>query len=49
MYAEANKAICGTLEVSLIYWEKLSKILEEICYQRNEYDWFVMNKIVKGK
>ena len=36
MYAESNKAIYGTLEESLLFWEKLSKILEEMGYQRNE-------------
>ena len=29
--------------------EKRSKILEEMCKNRNEYDWCVMNKIVKDK
>ena len=28
MYEEANKAIYGTLEVSLLFWEKLSEKLE---------------------
>ena len=49
MYAEAKKAIYGTLEVSLIFWGGLSKILEEMGYHRNEYDWCVMNKIVDYK
>ena len=49
MYAEANKAIYGTIEASLILWEKLSKSLEKIFYQRNEYDWCVMNIIVIRK
>ena len=38
MYAEYKKAIYGTLEASLLFWEKLSKSLEEMGYQRNEYD-----------
>ena len=29
--------------------EKLSKILEEMGYHINEYDWFVMSKIVNDK
>ena len=37
MYAEVKKAIYGTLEVSLLFWTKLSKSLEEMAYQRNEY------------
>ena len=36
MYAEDNEAIYGTLEVSLLFWGKLSKILEEMVYQRNK-------------
>ena len=34
MYAESNKDIYGTLEASLLFWEKLSKSLEEMGYQR---------------
>ena len=49
MYAEGNKGIYGTLEASLLLWEKLSKRLEEMGYQRNKYDWCVMNKIVNDK
>ena len=49
MYAEAKKAVYGTLEESLLFWGKLSKSLEEMGYQRNEYDWCVMNKIVDRK
>ena len=32
MYAEDKKAIYGTLEASLLFWGKLSKILEEMGY-----------------
>ena len=42
MYAEDNKYIYGTLEVSLLLWEKLSKSLEDMGYQRKEYEWCVM-------
>ena len=49
MYAEAKTAIYGILEASLLFWAKLSKRLEEIGYQRNEYDWCVMNKIIDNK
>ena len=37
MYAEYKKAIYVTLEASLLFWEKHSKILEEMGYQINEY------------
>ena len=49
MYVESKKVIYGTLETSLLFWEKLSKSLEEMGYQRNEYDWCVMNKIIDNK
>ena len=31
------------------FGEKLSKSLEEMGYQRNEYDWCIMNKIIDNK
>ena len=49
IYEEFKKAVYVTLEASLLFWTKLSKSLEEMGYQRNEYDWCVMKKIVKGK
>ena len=49
MYAEYKKAVYVTLEASLLFWGKLSKILEEMGYQRNEYSWCVMNKIIDYK
>ena len=49
MHAEAKKAIYGTLEASLLFWAKFSKILEEIGYQRNAYDWCVTNKTIDNK
>ena len=49
MYAEAKKGVYGTLEAPLLFWAKLSKILEEMGYQRNEYDWCVMNNIIDDK
>ena len=49
IYAEAKKAIYVILEVSLLFWAKLSKILEEMGYQRNEYNWCVLNKIIDNK
>ena len=49
MYAEAKKDIYGTLEASLLFWGKLSKILKEMGYQRKEYDLCAMNKIIDNK
>ena len=49
VYAEAKKAIYGTPEVSLIFWANVSKGLEEMVYQRNQYNCCVMNKIIDDK
>ena len=46
MHEEAKKAIYGIIEASLLFWGKLSKSLEEMRYQRNEYNWCVVNKII---
>ena len=49
MYAEAKKAIYVTLDLSVLFWVKLSKSLEEMGFQRNKYDWCVMNNIIYNK
>ena len=38
MYEKSKKAVYGTLEEPLLFWAKLSKILEEMVYQINEYN-----------
>ena len=47
--ASAYKNIYGTLDASLLFWGEISKSLEEMGYQRNEYDWCVMNNIIDDK
>ena len=49
VYSESKTSIYSTLEASLLFWTKLSKSLEEMGYNINEYDWCIMNKMVKGK
>ena len=49
MYVELNKALYGTLDASLLFWKELTKTLEGWGYERNPYDWCVMNKMVDGK
>ena len=44
---EEKRAIYVTLEASLLFWEKPSKIIEKIGYQRNKYDWCVVKNILK--
>ena len=38
MHEEANKVLYGTLEASILFWKNISKSLEEMGYQVNEYD-----------
>ena len=49
MCAEAKKAVYKNTRGVTTLLEKLSKRLEEMRYQRNEYDWCVMNKIIDNK
>ena len=49
MCAESKKSVYATLEASLIFWTKISKSLEKLCYQINKYHRFVMKKNFKGK
>ena len=50
MCAEAKKAIYGTLEASLLFWDFFPKKLRRNrIYQRNEYTWCIMNKIIDDK
>jgi hypothetical protein len=49
IYVELQKALYRTLDASLLFWRKLSKTLEDWGYERNPYDWCVMNKTVNGK
>lgn len=49
MYAELKKALYGTLDATLLFWKNLSKKLEAWGFERNPYDWCVVNKMVDGK
>ena len=49
IYAKAKKTIYGTLQASLLFRGELSKRLEESGYQRIEYGWCVMNKLIGNK
>ena len=39
----------GTLDTALLFWKKLSGSLEEWGFERNPYDWCMVNKMVNGK
>jgi hypothetical protein len=47
---ELQKALYGTLQASLLFWENLTKFLmEELGFTVNPYDRCVVNKMIKGK
>jgi len=48
MFAETKKTMYGTLNVSLLFWLKLSGSLEKLGFKMNPYDWYCMNKMVDG-
>ena len=43
LYLELLKALCGMLIASLIFYQKLRKGLEAICFKVNPYDPLVAN------
>ena len=50
VYVKLKKALYGTLQAALLFWENLSGYLvEELGFVRNPYDGCVVNKIVEGK
>jgi len=49
MYVLLKKALYGTLQAALLFWQDLSGNLEEWGYTVNPYDTCVMNKMVNGK
>ena len=49
MYAKLKKAIYGTLQAAMLFWNKLSGCLEEWGFTINPYDLCVANKIANGE
>ena len=50
IYSEALKALYGTVDASKLFFEDLSRqLLDEMGFERNPYDWCVVNKIINGK
>jgi hypothetical protein len=49
MYVELTKALYGTLQAALLFWENLSKFLiSELGFALNPYDSCVANKTIEG-
>ena len=50
LYMELDKALYGTLQAALLFWQKLSTFLiDKHGFEWNEYDWCVINKMIEGK
>lgn len=49
IYTELSKALYGTLQAALLFWEDLSGYLESLGYEVNPYDFCMMNKVVNDK
>ena len=50
LYMELNKALYGTLQAALLFWQKLSAFLiDKHGFEWNEYDLCIINKMIEGK
>jgi hypothetical protein len=49
LYVQLMKALYGTLQAPLLFWQNLSGHLEKWGFELNPYDWCVANKTVDGK
>jgi hypothetical protein len=49
MYVQLKKALYGTLQVSLLFWNDLLGKLRKWGFKVNPYDWCVANKTINGK
>jgi hypothetical protein len=43
-----KKALYGTLQAALLFWQNLSSQLEELGFVINPYDFCVANKMIDG-
>ena len=49
MHAECLKAVYGTLDAAILIWAKISTDMERWGFNMNQYDWYVINKYIKGE
>ena len=49
LYIQLKKALYGTLQAALLFWQLLSKTLVEWGFKLNNYDPCVANKTINGK
>ena len=48
LYVHLKKPLYGTLQVSLLFWKKLTNMLEGWGFETNPYDRCVVNKTING-
>merc|ERR1712115_544651 len=49
LYMRLRKALYGTVQAAMLFWENLSGKLAEWGFTINAYDFCVANKVIKGK
>jgi hypothetical protein len=49
IYVKLTKALYGTLQAALLFWQNLSSKLQEWGFEINPYDFCVANKDINGK
>jgi len=49
MYLKLRKALYGTLQAALLFWQTLSEKLLKWSFEVNPYDWCIANKMINGK
>lgn len=49
LYCESQNAIYGTLKVAILFYKKLRKDLENMCFKFNRYDACVVNRYIEQK
>lgn len=49
IYVQLIKALYGTLKAAMLFWKKLTGVLESWGFTVNEYDRCVANKMINGK
>jgi len=49
LYVNLRKALYGTMQAALLFWELLSNTLKEWGFKVNDYDQCVVNKTINGR
>ena len=49
LYVKLRKALYGTLQAALLFWELLLNTLKELGFKVNDYDQCLANKTINGR